>query len=423
MADSAFRADPYPLWARLRAVEPVHRARTGLWLLTRYEDVDAALRDRRFSSDQARLPTRLRTLGQPAAASMEEIFGRSMLHLDPPEHTRLRRFVNPSFSPRRVEQLRPLVEHIADLLLDAARANGGMDAITEFAYPLPITVIFEIFDIPFTDRVYLASVIRRHREARLRLVFDRAGTAPPDAGDAMASPAGDTGADSVASGALGTMEDTAGELREYLSHLLTSRADGVGADLLSDLKRGSEGGHAGMPPLSDAEVVGTAMLLLVAGQETTINLIGNGTLALLRHSNELARLKAEPGLVTSAVEELLRYDTPIQVIARVLTEEVTISATPVPRGSEVLAIAGAANRDPERFTDPDRLDLTRSDLSHLSFGGGPHYCLGANLARLEAEVAFSALAHHPPRLRLADEDPRWRPNPFLRGLESLSVEF
>jgi len=415
MGQAAFRADPYPFWARLRSTQPVHRAGTGLWLLTRYSDVDAALRDGNFSSDQARLPTRLRALGQPAAEAMERIFGRSMLHLDPPAHTRLRRHVYPFFSPRRVMRMRPLVQHIADLLIDAVEPLGQMDAMADFANPLPITVIFEVFDIPFSDRVHLAEVIRRHRESRLRLVVERVRRpVPQDKGEGERA--------ATASSAIQQLEDTAGELREYLSNLLRTRSKGDGEDLLSELQRTSLV-PTNSEQLTDAELVGTAMLLLVAGQETTINLIGNGLLALLRHPRELARLKADPGLVPGAIEELLRYDTPIQVIARVLLQDVVIDGTCLPLGSEVLLVTAAANRDPERFNDPDRIDVTRQGAGHLSFGGGHHYCLGAPLARLEAEVAFRTLTSRLPRLGLATEDLRWRPNPFLRGLEELPVRF
>jgi cytochrome P450 len=413
MADPQFRADPYPLWERLRSQEPVCRAGSGLWLLTRYDDVDAALRDRRFSSDQARLPTRLRALGQQAATSMEHIFGRSMLHLDPPDHTRLRRRVNGAFTPRRVERLRPLVRQLADMLIDEVQPAGEMDLVADFAYPLPSTVIFELFAIPFADRVRLAGVIRVHREARLQLVLERVH-------DFAASNTAAAPCEPPGSRAMDVLEQTAGELREYLRHLIQARAHAREDDLLSELGHDDRSHGAA---LSDDELVGTGMLLLVAGQETTINLIGNGVLALLRNPGELARLQSDPRLITGAIEELLRYDTPIQVIVRVLREAVSIRGTTLPEASEVLAVAAAANRDPDRFPDPDRLNISRTDVGNLSFGGGVHYCLGAPLARLEGEVAFRALITRLPRLRLVAQELRWRPNPFLRGLESLAVQF
>lgn len=414
MVDPSFWRDPYPFWAQVRATNPVSRARSGMWVLTRYADVETALRDLRFSCEQARMNTRLRMLGQPAAESMERVFGRSMLHLDPPEHTRLRRLVNASFTQRRIGRMRPLIEHIAHLLIDEVAPDGEMDFIADFAYALPITVIFERFGIPFADRPALARLIRRHRDGRFRLVTETAteqGTGPLD----DAAPR--------TSIALETMERTAMELSEYLADLLRSRADGAGNDLLSEMLRESTDDTHARDPLVESELVGTAMLLLIAGQETTINLLGNGMLALLRHPAQFDLLARDPTLVPSAVEEMLRFDTPIQVVPRVLRDEIELGGHRLAERSEVLVVLAAANHDPARFNEPDSFDVTRRRNAHLGFGGGVHHCVGGNLARTEADVAVRVLLERCPRLYLAEDTHRWRPNPFLRGLESLQVGF
>ncbi|TCO15705.1 hypothetical protein EV652_12178 [Kribbella steppae] len=347
---------------------------------------------------------------------MERVFGRSMLHLDPPEHTRLRRVVSGSFNPRRIERMRPLVRQLAHYLIEEASDAREMDLITDFAYPLPVTIIFERFGIPFPDRPALARLIRRHREARLALVLEKTRRSSDLGKDTQAtvSPPG---------GSVQIMERTAAELRDYLEHLIRVRQHTPGEDVLTELLDIASRSEPGKDKMSTAELVGTAMLLLIAGQETTINLIGNGVLALMRHPRAYERLKDDRSLVGNAVEELLRYDTPIQVVPRVVRDPLDVGGHHLPGDSEILLVLAAANRDPDRFDDPDELDITRRENHHLALGGGPHYCLGGHLARLEASEALHALLHYAPGLRLTDGDLQWRPNPFLRGLESLPVCF
>jgi cytochrome P450/DNA-binding transcriptional regulator YbjK len=397
MAGPEFRADPYPLWHRLRATDPVHQDPTGMWLLTRYADVEPALRDSRFSSNRELFESRRRLLEQRGSTSLDDTIGRSMLSVDPPDHTRLRKLVNKAFTPRRVEGLRPRVTEVVDELLTAVEPAGGMDLIADLAYPLPVTIICELLGVPVADRDRVSGWSRDLIDV-----------------DSVLEPSPEY---------LERLDVTVRALGDYLRDLVARRRARPADDLLSALVAVRDGTVPGAATLSEEELLGTAILLLLAGHVTTINLIGNGTLALLRHPDQLRRLQEDPSLVHSAVEELLRYDSPVQVTARALLEDVETGGKVLPAGSEVLTVVAAANRDPERFREPDRLDLTRPDNRHLSFGGGIHFCLGAPLARLEGEVALRALAQRLPGLQLATDEPTWRPNPFLRGLESLPVTF
>jgi hypothetical protein len=397
MAGPEFRANPYPLWHRLRSEDPVHQDPMGMWLLTRYADVEPALRDPRFSNDRQLFQSRRRMLEERGASSLEETFGRSMISVDPPDHTRLRKLVNKGFTPRRVEGLRPRIGEIVDELLSAVEPAGGMDLIADFAYPLPVTIICELLGVPLADRARVRSWSRAMIDV-----------------DDFVDPSPEY---------IEGLKRSTDELHDYLGDLVRRRRAEPADDLISDLVKVRDGTVPGAAQLSDHELLGTAVLLLIAGHETTINLIGNGTLALLRHPDQLGLLRDDPSLARSAVEELLRHDSPVQLTARVLLEEVEIGGRRLPAGSEVMPVLAAANRDPERFADPDRLDITRPDNRHLSFGGGIHFCLGAPLARLEGEVALRALVQRLPRLSLATAEPRWRPNTFLHGLESLPVSF
>ena len=396
MSTSEFAADPYPVYARLRTTDPVHRARIGAWLVTRYEDARFVLdQPARFSSDRTRLEEWQRSIEpREGEGPLDRTLGRTMLAFDPPEHTRLRTLANRAFTPRRIA-LRPRVEAIVHELLDQAREAGGMNLIRDFAYPLPITVISELLGVPAADhprlREWTRVLIDESGSLRSKRSFD---------------------ADQV------RRMDAVGEaLNDYMSELVKERRARPGDDLVTDLVRLAAEGEG----MSEDEVVGTCLLLLIAGHETTINLIGNGTLALLRNPGEWARLTGDPALAGDAVEELLRYDSPVQMVGRAVVQDVEVGGVVVRAGEPVLAVAGAANRDPERFPEPDRLDITRGDREHLSFGGGPHFCLGAPLARLEARVAFRALAERFPDLTLATDAPRWRLGFGLRGLEELPL--
>jgi pimeloyl-[acyl-carrier protein] synthase len=315
-----------------------------------------------------------------------------MLFRDPPDHTRLRGLVNKAFTPRMVERLAPRIRKLAEELLDARAARGGMDAIADFAAPLPLLVIAELLGVPTEDRERL-----KRWSDDLAIMLD--GT--------------------VALQFLGSAVQAAVEFDGYLRQRIAERRRAPRDDLLSELVAAQERGEA----LSEDEIVGSTILLLGAGHETTTNLIGNGILCLLRHPEQLARLRGDAGLLPSAVEEFLRYESPVQATSRIFPrDEVEVGGVAIPKGEEIGLFLGAANRDPEVFPDPERFDVGRRDNRHLSFGLGIHFCLGAGLARLEGRVAFEALLERAPGLRAAEEsEPVWRPGFLFRGVEALPV--
>ena len=388
--DPEFLADPYPTYHRLRAEDPVHRSPLGFWVLTRYEDVSAVLRDPRF-------------IKEPLAALVAARFGvevprgvgLSMLDRDPPDHTRLRSLVGTAFTPRVVEGLRPRIQQIVDGLITHAQAVGSMDVIEEFAYPIPVNVICELLGIPVADH-------ERFKGWSLDIA---------------------RGLDSIYLPADSEVPRRSAASRhaisDYFRDLIAGRRAAPRGDLLSALIAAEEAGDK----LNEEELLATCILILIAGHETTVNLIGNGVLALLRNPDELRRLRATPGLITSAVEELLRYDGPVQRTARVASAEATIGGRTIARGEMVMPFIGAADRDPAQFPDPDRLDLTRGDNRHIAFGWGIHFCLGAPLARLEGQIAIDALVRRLPRLELVDDKAEYRQSLTLRGLKTLPVKF
>jgi len=384
-----FVADPYPAYQRLSAAGPVHRHPAGFFVLTRYDDVSAFIRDTHFgkSGYQALFESRF------GGGSTVPWLGLSMLFRDPPDHTRLRALVSKAFTPRVVETLHAHIQEIVDgLLADVARA-GQMDVIQDLAYPLPVTVISELLGVPI-DHTDLVKGWSRDIARAL---------------DAIALPVGQ---DVVERGRRATEE-----MVSYFRGLVAERRGHPGPDLLSGLVEAEEAGDR----LSELELLSTCVLLYVAGHETTVNLIGNGLLALLRHPEECRRLQNDPGLLDGTIEELLRYDGPVQRAGRMATVDTVIAGVPIPAGSLVLGLLGAANRDPAHFAEPDRLDLTREEPRHLGFGSGIHYCLGASLARLEAQVAIGTVVRRFPALSLATDRPIWRPSSTLRGLEALPV--
>ncbi|MGH8909245.1 MAG: cytochrome P450 [Egibacteraceae bacterium] len=392
MAAPGFARDPYPLYTRLRREHPAHRDSRGVWHLTRYADVEAALRDPRLSKDHERMRRwHARQTGVGDVARLRERFGRSMLHADPPDHTRLRRLATRAFTARRVQALRLRVEAITGELLDAAIAAGpSMDVVAALAHPLPLTVICELLGVPPGDR---------HRVgAWSQQLVDQteAVPAPED---------------------LRRVEQAADEFEGCLRDLIRKRRAEPADDILSALATAAERADR----LTDDELLSTCYLLLVAGHQTTVNLIGNGVLALLRDPGQLRRLRRDPTLIRPGVEELLRYDSSVQTVTRIVAGQVEVGGRTLGDGELVSVVLGAANRDPDRFADPDRLDVSRADNRHLGFGNGPHFCLGAPLARLEVEVALSALVRRLPGLRLDTGTLRWRPKPALRGLEALPV--
>jgi cytochrome P450 len=383
-----FREDPYPHYDRYRTHRPLVQAADTMWLCFGHADVTALLRDPKLSADERRATT---AIGRPAPGRLDT----SLVFMDPPDHTRLRGLVARAFTPKRVADLRPTAEAITAALLDeirVAEAPGEVvDLIRSLAYPLPVRVICALLGVPETDE---ASFTRWSRLLARSLDPSVLRSAEADAAIADAE------------------EDLAG----YLEGLLSFRRTSPGDDLLSALLAVEADGER----ISAREVVDLALLLLVAGHETTVNLIGNGVLALLRAPGQLELLRQSPHLVPGAVDELLRFDSPVQMTQRVATEDLDLGGFRVRAGDEILLVLGAANRDPSVFAKPNRLDVTRDARRHVAFGGGIHHCLGAALARLEGHVALSALLARFSRLELAGSPVR-RPTFTLRGLESLPV--
>ena len=388
--DPEFVEDPYPTYHRLRAEDPVHHNPLGFWVLTRYEDVVAALRDPRLAKEAIASFVAAR-FGAPTPA-----MGLSMLDRDPPDHTRLRGLVSKAFTPRVVEGLRPHIQSIVNGLIAQTDGTHSMDLMEQFAYPLPVIVICQMLGVPVADRDRFKQWgldIARGLDAILL---------PPDSEISQRSTAARRA------------------LADYFRALIAERrAAPRGDDLLSGLIAAEEAGDK----LSEDELLATCILLLVAGHETTVNLIGNGTLALLRHPDQLQRLRDDSGLITSAVEELLRYDGPVQRTARIPSEDIVINGRTIGKGEMVMPFIGAADRDPVQFPDPDYLDIGRTDNRHIAFGWGIHFCLGAPLARLEGQIAIGTLVHRLPKLALATDKPEHRQSLTLRGLASLPVSF
>ena len=392
----AFKADPYPAYARLRSAAPVYRTTMPdgqpLWLITRYDDVEAVLKDRRFVKDWRNAKTPEQIAQMPPEPEVLRLLSRSMLNQDPPNHARLRALVSKAFTPRLIEQFRGRIQAVADSLLDAVQDKGEMDLIEAYAFPLPIAIIAEILGVPFEDR----EKFRRWSNAIV---------------------ASNRTAESIR--AL-VPEVTA--FTEYLRTLFERRREEPEDDLVSALIQAEEAGDK----LSEEELFSMVFLLLVAGHETTVNLIGNGTLALLQHPDQLEKLRKDPSLIKSAVEELLRYNGPVETSTlRFAGEDVDLGGTVIPRGEMVLVVLASADRDGEQFENPDTLEIAREDQRHLAFGHGIHYCLGAPLARLEGQIALSTLLRRMPNLRLAvaPETLTWRPGLLIRGLDRLPVAF
>ncbi len=396
--DKRYLIDPYPLYKKLREKDPVHRSRLfpGV-LMTRYEDVNAVLRDPRFSADDRNQPNfdaeRAKAIAAGVLTQEESERSQSMLRLDPPDHTRLRSLVTRAFTPRAVESLRPRVEAIVQELLDEVAARGSMDVIEDLAYPLPVIVIAELLGIPTEDRAQFkewSSAIA----AQLGFSNDYA----------QARKAQFAGR----------------ELRRYLEGVAEERRREPREDLLSALLAAEQEGDK----LTADEVYATTELLLIAGNETTTNLIGNGLLALLRRPEQLQALREDCALMPEGVEELLRFDSPVQATSRIAIEDMDFQGTAIKKGMQAMLFLGGANHDPAQFERPDELDVSRKDVRHLAFGHGIHFCLGAPLARLEAPIALNVMIQRFPSLRLsASAKPKWGNNFILHGLKSLPVQF
>jgi cytochrome P450 len=390
-ATAEYKANPYAFYEELRRDMPVYKTLlpngTEVWVVSRYEDVLAGLKDSRLIKDISKVRGKsfLEMIG------IGRMRGKNMLRADPPEHGRLRSLANEAFKPRYVRELRGRIQQIADELIDKVQAKGKMEFISEFAFPLPIRVISEMLGVPEKDQ------------------------------DKFRQWSGDL----INSGALSSERPVISpdllQLVQYVRKVVDDHRKNPRADVVTQLIEAEEKGDR----LSDDEVVSTVVLLLVAGHETTVNLIGNGMLALLLNPEQLEKLKGDPALMKPAIEELLRFVNPVQLVNRYAIEKIQIAGQEIPAGAHLVMAVGAADHDPACATNPEQLDLAREDAKHVAFGQGIHYCLGAPLARLEGEIAFATLLNRLPNLSLAvrPESLQWRPAVELRGLAELAVTF
>jgi cytochrome P450 len=390
-----FIRDPYPFYDRLRATDPMHLTPFGTFAASRHAEVSLVLRDKRFGKDYVE-----RTVRRYGPQIMEEPVFRSMSHWmlqqDPPDHTRLRGLVVKAFTARRVEDMRPRIQHIVDETLDAIAGHGHMDLIEDFAFRLPVTIICDMLGIPEDHRKVFYKSSRDGGRLLDPVPLSPAEIAEANAGNIMT--------------------------KAYFQQLFELRRRNPGDDLTTQLVQAEEDGSK----LSNEELTANIILLFGAGHETTVNLIGNGLLALHRNPDQLALLKANPALITNAIEEFLRYDSSVQLTGRVTLEDIDeLGGKKIPKGETVLCLLGSANRDPAVYPDrPESLDITRPNVRPLSFGGGIHFCLGAQLARIEAEVAIATLLRRLPDLRLDDAvNPEWRSTFVLRGLKRLPASW
>ena len=390
-----FKANPFPLLARLRATQPLYSTtlpdKTKVWLVTRYDDVYLLLKDERFAKSRSNAMTEQQLRKQPWVPPMFRPLERNMLDLDAPDHTRLRGLVHKAFTPRLIEQMRERVQTLADELLDAVAHKGEMDLIGDYALPLPMTLITEILGVPTRDRD------KFHKWSKTIVSVNQFNN------NWRVIPA-------------------IWKFNRYLRGFFKRRRAEPKDDLVSALIRAEEAGDT----LSEDELFAMVFLLLVAGHETTVNLIGSGVLGLLEHPAQMEKLRQDSSLIKPAVEELLRYTAPVFLSTeRYAREDVTMHGVTIPRGGMTLGVIGSANRDEAVFASPDRLDITREPNKHLSFGHGIHFCLGAPLARMEAQIAINTLLKRAPKLRLKGsiESLRWRQSLILRGLEALPVNF
>lgn len=397
LRDDSFFADPYPSYERLRREAPVAWSETEqAWMLTRYADIMATVQDTRHFSSRGRMLGTLAHLSSDERARLkpfEEHFSVGLINSDPPDHTRIRALVNKAFTPRVVEQLRPQIQALVDDLLDAVQGVGEMDVVRDLAHPLPATVISGLLGVPAEDRnqfkVWADSI----------LSFQGAGVLP--------------------AGFLERSQESLLAMRDYFRGLIAERRLHPHDDLLGRLVEAETGGDR----LTEAELMTTSVTLLIAGYETTTTLITNGLYTLLRHPEQLRLLRGDPALMPSAIEEVLRFESPLQRNPRRVAEDMTYAGQDMKVGDFVLQLLGAANRDPETFPDPDRFDIARKPNRHVAFGQGVHFCLGAPLARVEAPIAIGAVLQRMPRLHLGASPVTWASHPLLRAMPSLPVAF
>ena len=389
-------ANPYPMYRALLENNPISwNAMMEVWICARYEDVDFVLTSPNMSADRTRARNRFAEM----QAQQQESLGpfsraQTMLSADPPVHTRLRKLVSKAFTPRAVENLRPRIQEIVDHLLDEAEKKGSMDLVQDLAYPLPVIVIAEMLGVPADDRA-------KFKKWSDEVVATLGGPfTPPEV--------------------LAQAKDAIDALASYLMPIIKERRESPRDDLISGLVAAEEQGQV----LSEDEIFATAILLLIAGNETTTHLIDNGTLALLRNPDQLAMLRNDPTLINSAVDELLRFTGPVHGTGRVLKEDMVIGGQQMTEGQVAFVLLGAANRDPAKWgPTADQLDITRKAADHLGLGDGIHFCLGAPLVRAEAGIAFNTLLARFPKLKLEDPDPEWGGNFIIRGVKHLPLSW
>ncbi len=389
-----FQHNPYPVYDELRSTTPVFFWEPWkIWFFTRYDDVNTLLRDRRLGRTMDHiLPPEQRYVPPPDIEPFTRLSSHSMFDKEPPEHTRLRGLVHKVFTPRRVESLREQITAITNKLLDAVVDKGEIEILEDFAVPLPVNVISELLGVPDADRHLL-----RPWSNNIVVMYEL-GHTPEQERLAVQS---------------------AVDFADYLRNLAAERRANPKDDLITALVQVEEAGER----LTMDELISTCVLLLNAGHEATVNVIGNGLWALLRNPDQLRRLAAEPSLIPTAVEELMRFDTPLQLFRRWVLEDFEYKGQHFKQGDELGLMFGAANRDPARFPDPNTLDITRQDNPHISFGGGVHYCLGAPLARLELQMAYQTLLKRLPNMRLAGDAPTFKDAYVIRGLHELRLKF
>ncbi len=385
-------ANPYPLYQRLRSEDPVHWDQfLHAWVVTRYSDVMQVLSS--FSANRTPTPDQLTAMGLGDLTPIAKVMVQQMLFMDASTHARLRGLCAEAFTPHRVEALRSHILEIANQLLDRVRDAGQMEVIADFAAPLPAIVTAEMLGVPTSDH----QLLKRWSADFAEML-----------GNFQHNP-------NRVARVLRSLEDMAEYFRSMIAELRRRPRPGLVNSLLTAEVDGDR--------LTDEEVIANSILTMVGGQETTTNLIGNGIVSLLRNPDEANRLRENPSIIGVAVEELLRYESPSQYTARIAPDNVEMGGKKIAKRQAVLAVMGAANRDPERFPDPDRLDLTRKDNRHVAFGWGPHFCFGAPLARIEGQIAFALVLRRFPDLALATEELVWRENLGLRGLTALPVSF
>jgi cytochrome P450 len=392
LLDPAIHADPYPFYRHLRERAPVHwDPFMHSWVVTRYDDVMTVLQ--RFSADRTPDPGRMAALGLPSLGPVADVMAKQMLFLDAPDHTRLRKLCSHAFTPRRVEAMEDQIRDIAHRLIDDVMASGRMDVIADFAEPFPAIVTAGLLGVPLSDHRQLKAWSADFAEMLGNFQHN-----PDRIHKVLASTA---------------------EMTAYFRDAIRDQAANPRDGLIRSLMQAEVDGAR----LSEDEVIANIIVTMVGGQETTTNLIGNGLLTLIRQPERLAELRDDPAILLSGIEELLRYESPSQHTARIAPADTMLGGRMIPKGAAVMAVMAAGNRDPERFPDPDTLDLARADNRHLAFGWSAHFCFGAPLARMEARIAFQALLGRLDGIALAADTLAWRTNSGLRGLKALPIRF